>query len=91
MDGQISVILRGFIFAVDSFYLKNLFFPLCLNEQKKLKDLDMKVVCIFPQFIYSKYYACTFQVFALAYDQSSLLSSLKRSEVLEVLFSQKVM
>ena len=43
-----------------SFYLKNLFFPLCLNEQKKLKDLDMKVVCIFPQSIYSKYYACTF-------------------------------
>ena len=50
-DGQISVISRGLIFAVDKIYL-------CLNKQKKLKDLDMKIAYIFPQCIYNKYYTC---------------------------------
>ena len=50
-DSQISVISRGLIFAVDKIYL-------CLNKQKKLKDLDMKIAYIFPQCIYNKYYTC---------------------------------
>ena len=37
----------------------------------------MKIVHVFPQCIYSKYYAYNFTVFALAYDSSSLLSSFK--------------
>ena len=49
-----------------------------INKQKRLKDLDMKIVYVFPQCIYSKYYAYNFTVFALAYDSSSLLSSFKR-------------
>ena len=61
-DGQISVISRGLIFAVNKICIwKNCFFYLCLNKQKKLKDLDMKIVYIFPQCIYNKYYACDFR------------------------------
>ena len=48
-----------------------------INKQKRLKDLDMKIVHVFPQCIYSKYYAYNFTVFALAFDSSSLLSSFK--------------
>ena len=34
---------------------------LCLNKQKKLKDLDIKIVYIISQCIYNKYYACDFR------------------------------
>ena len=43
-------------------YLQKLVFSyLCLNKQKKLKDLDMKIVYVFPECIYSKYYPCDFR------------------------------
>ena len=34
---------------------------MCLNKQKKLKDLDMQIVNIFPQYFYNKYYPCDFR------------------------------
>ena len=40
---------------------KNCFILFVFKKQKQLKDLNIKIVYIFPQCIYNKYYACDFR------------------------------
>ena len=81
----------AWIYFRQTLYLKELFCSyLCLNKHKNLNDLDMKIVYIFPQRIYNKYYTCDLRKYLLC-ESLSLLSSFKCSKMLEVLLSQKVM
>ena len=55
---QIKIFLCGFVFADGQISVISY---LCLNKQKLLKDLDMKIVYIFSQCIYNKHFVFDFR------------------------------
>ena len=83
-DDQISLILPELIFTVAKICLLKNWLYLLLNKQRKLKDLGIKIVYIFPQCICNIYYACNFtkSLLLLTYGLLSLLPSFKRSKLL---------
>ena len=60
-------------------------------NRKELKDLEMKIVYIFPQCIYIKYYACNFTKSLLLLTIHYHYFHHLNVQMLEVLLSQKVM